>query len=66
MPATYWLTDRQALRLTTIIIQRLHRTATQINKLRANTPIELQPVNKTLRRYACEPKPVASTVLLLQ
>ena len=29
-------------------------------------PVELQPVNKTLRRYACELRPVASTVLLLQ
>ena len=43
-----------------------HCTATRINKFRADTPVELQPVNKTLRRYACEPEPVAGTVPLLQ
>ena len=35
--------------------RRLHRTATRIDKLRADTPIELQPVDKTSRRYACDP-----------
>ena len=43
-----------------------HCTAARIDKLRADTPVELQPVDKTLRRYACEPEPVAGTVPLLQ
>ena len=66
MPATHRPTDRRALCSTTIVTRRLHRTATQIDKLRADTPVELRPVDKTSRRYACEPEPVAGTVLLLQ
>ena len=46
--------------------RRWHRTATRIDKLRTNMPVELRPVDKTSRRYACEHKPVAGTVLLLQ
>ena len=46
--------------------RRWHRTATRIDKLRTDVPVELRPVDKTSRRYACEPEPVAGTVLLLQ
>ena len=46
--------------------RRWHRSATQIDKLRTDMPVELQPINKTSRWYACEPEPVAGTVLLLQ
>ena len=44
---------------------RWHRTVTRIDKLRTDVPVELRPVDKTSRQYACEPKPVANTVLLL-
>ena len=46
--------------------RRWHRTATRIDKLRTDMPVELRPVDKTSRRYACEHKPVTGTVLLLQ
>ena len=46
--------------------RRWHRTATRIEKLRVDMPVELQSVDKTSRQYACEPEPIASTVLPLQ
>ena len=44
--------------------RRWHRTATRIDKLRTDMPVKLRPVDKTSRRYACEPEPDAGTVLL--
>ena len=46
--------------------RRWHCTATRIDKLRTDMPVELRPVDKTSRRYACRPEPVAGTILLLQ
>ena len=45
---------------------RWYRTTAYTDNNRADMPVELRPVDKTSRRYACEPKPVAGTVLLLQ